>query len=136
MKKITVLFLLAALLCCGCSPSRVDTPQCRIVTQIHITREQGEDTVSRCYTDPESMSAILSYLRRLKPYTLPSQAQPEAGENCYRITLDYSDGTQHNYQQQGNRLFRDSSGKWKQIDEELGKSLTLLFEELPSEQIL
>lgn len=138
MKKLTMTVLIFCLLLCGgCAPQqKTDKPLCRVVTRIQIVREEGEASVSHCYTDDESMGAILTYLRKLRPYGLPSAVQPEAAESTYFITLDYSDGTQHSYRQMGNGFFQDSSGKWKQIDQELGKDLTLLFEELPAQQTL
>lgn len=138
LKKILLWALvLCLLLCSGCAPQRkADTPLCKVVTRIQITREQDGDSVSHCYTDSQSMKAILSYLRRLKPYSLSASALPEVDGECYRITLDYSDGTQHSYRQLGSGYFQDSSGKWKQIDQELGKDLTLLFDELPGGESL
>lgn len=132
MKKFAAFLLILALaLCTGCrSAGGPDAPLCRVVTQVRITRESGGESRSVTYTDQESMGAVLSYLRRLKPYYMADSRVPEVRECRYQITLDYSDGTQHVYQQLDSSFFQDSSGIWKQIDEKLGKDLTLLFDEL------
>lgn len=128
--------ILMVALCCGCArQDPVDKPLCRVVTHINITREQAGGTVSRSYTASESMSAILQYLRTLKPYGSPEANPDEAAGSHYQIVLEYSDGTSHSYRQIDSTLFQDSSGKWKLIDEQAGNQLQLLFEELPAQQI-
>ena len=130
-KMMTLILAMGLLLCCGCTPqTQVQTPLCRIVTHISITREQANTTISHSYTDSDSMAAILLYLRKLSPYEKPGVEPSETAESCYRIVLDYSDGTQHIYQQIDSSFFQDSSGKWKLIDEQFGSNLPLLFEEL------
>lgn len=125
--------ILTLVLCTGCrSAGKPEAPLCRVVTQVRITRESGGENRSVVYTDQESMGAVLSYLRRLRPYYMADPRVPEPRVCRYQITLDYSDGTQHVYHQLDSSFFQDSSGIWKQIDEKLGKDLTLLFEELPA----
>lgn len=132
----TLILALGFALCCGCMPqTQPDTPLCRIVTRISITREQAGSTVSRSYTDSDSMSAILLYLRKLNPYGNVEAEPSDAAESCYQIVLEYSDGTKQVYHQIDSSFFQDGSGKWKLIDEQSGNDLPLLFEQLPTEQI-
>ena len=105
----------------------------RVVQRIHITYENGGETMERSYETQENMQKILNYLRWVKPYGAPGEdPMAQTGEE-FRVELHYSDGSRKTYQQRCDRYLRMGEEPWKKIDPERGRELRRLLEALDRE---
>ena len=130
MKRIAV-FLILALLLGGCTPKK-QAEQYRVVTSVQVEYSRGEDTLYRVYTKPANVQSILTYLRILKPFG-PVNPQGTADSSC-RITLQYSQGPDCVYQQQGQSYLQKDGGDWENIDSVRAGLLYPLLLLLPSDE--
>lgn len=129
MKRIAV-FLIFAILCSGCTARK--PPDLRVVTGVQVQYEQPGRTLTRSYTKPASIQYILNYLRILRPFG-PVNPEPSQEVSC-RFTLQYSQGPDSVYLQQGNRYLRRDDGNWGIIDSARAALLFPLLLLLPSDQ--
>jgi hypothetical protein len=95
------------------------TPQIRVVTAIQV--EAGGETYS--VTDPETMEAMMHYLRRLDPYTTAEIAPETFRAEVTELTVSYSDGAETHYTQLYTEYLQTDGGPWKKIDPEDGARL-------------
>lgn len=131
MKKCMILVLLTLFvfsLSACCIHRKPDGPMVRVVTRITIS--QGNDT--RSYASDESLRAILSYLRHLKPHS-KAETAPTMG-SIYQISLIYSDGSRQEFRQRGH-FFQEDSGTWRTITEQDALNLSKLFNLLEPESV-
>lgn len=128
MKRIGILILLAALLV-GCK--KQSEPLHRVVTGVQVEYHRNGETVSRTYTKASSVQSMLTYLRILRPFG-PTVPEGEFDSKC-RITLQYSQGPDSVYLQQGNRYLRRDEGDWEYIDNARANLLYPLLLLLPSD---
>lgn len=129
MKRM-IFILLFALLLGGCSSAGKE-PVYRVVTGVQVQYQRQGDTISRTYTKPTSIQSILTYLRILQPYG-PVNPVGTQDSSC-RITLQYSQGPDSVYLQQGQRYLQRDGGDWENIDTSRASLLYPLLLLLPSD---
>lgn len=129
MKRIAFLLILALTLG-GCKQAE-EPPVYRVVTGVQVHWERQGDTIDRTYTRSSSIQSILTYLRILKPYG-PVNPEGTADSTC-RITLQYSQGPDSVYLQQGQRYLQKNGGEWETIDASRASLLYPLLLLLPSD---
>lgn len=96
----------------------------RMVTEIEITCSQGAPA-RRYFSDQESISMILQYLRSVEFVTEETEAAP--AESCYTITLIHSTGRITVYQQLGNRCLSKNNLPYQNLDPEQGSRLSDIY---------
>lgn len=134
--KVIALLLLPALLLSGCSrwsSGPADEPQCRVVTGVAVTYENGSMHAQRQYTEAEKMRAILNYLRLIDPYGTPDEDPNQVEGSLFRIILSYSDGCQKVYLQKADRFMMVDGGQWKRINPEQATLLSEIIGQMPSD---
>ena len=129
MKRI-VFFLILAVLLTGCVQNRAQS-QYRVVTGVQVHYERPGNIIDRVYTKPASMQSILTYLRILRPFG-PVAPEASADASC-RITLQYSEGPDSVYLQQGQQYLQKDGGDWERIDDNRASLLYPLLLLLPSD---
>lgn len=128
MKRIAVIFCICCLLG-GCK--KQESPY-RVVTAVEVRYQQGENILYRSYTRDENITAVLNYLRLLKPY---GPVTPEETEDVTcRIVLHNSQGEDTVYFQQGYDYLRKNNGHWEKIDNTRANLLYPLLLLTPSDQ--
>ncbi len=132
MKRIAILLIFAFLLG-GCRAARTE-PAYRVVTGVQVHYQRQGDTIDRIYTKSSSIQSILTYLRILKPFG-PVNPEGTADSTC-RITLQYSQGPDSVYLQQGQRYLQKNGGDWETIDTSRASLLYPLLLLLPSDSEL
>ena len=126
MKRLAFILILAILLS-GCARE----PVSRAVTGIQVEYEQPGSTISRTYTQTDSIEHVLTYLRLLRPF---GPVIPEGNYDFVcRITLKYSHGPDSTYLQQGANYLRRDDGEWKSIDDTHGQLIYPMLLLLPSD---
>lgn len=114
----------------GCG-QKADTPLYRVVTGVQVQYRRQDDTIYRTYTKPSSMQSILTYLRILKPFGPVNPV--EASDSTCRIVLQYSQGPDSVYLQQGQNYLQCNDGEWESIDAGRASLLYPLLLLLPSD---
>ena len=135
-KMLIAVFALAALLISGCSRGGFDQEapaQCRTVTGVHITFENGPLHTQRQYTASAKVRAILNYLRWLDPYGLPEEDPETVSGSSFRITLQYSDGCEKNYVQKADRFLLEDGKEWRRIDPTRAQTLSQILGQMASD---
>lgn len=127
---LLMLFILS-----GCGGKGEDTAPTayRVVQRIHVTYENGGETLERSYETREKMQMILNYLRWVSPYGTPGEDPMSQPGEEFRVELRYSDGTAKTYHQRCDRYLRTGDGPWKRIDPVRGGELRRLLEALERE---
>ena len=110
MKRIALIFCICCLLG-GCGKQEVPY---RVVTRAEVNYQQGENTLVRVYTDSENITALLNYLRLLRPYGPVNPGETE--DITCRITLRYSQGPDTVYTQLGYDYLQKNNEHWTKID--------------------
>lgn len=106
----------------GCSV-RKQKPLVAVVEKVEVTGDYQGETISQTYTQSVKISAMLNYLRWLRPqYKADCDPEMIPGDE-YIITVILSDGTQEVYHQKTNGYLRKDSGRWENIDPEKGAML-------------
>ena len=113
---------LAILVMFGCSMKKRE-PLVTVVERIEVVGNYQGEALQRVYTQSHKMSAVLNYLRWLRPQH-KADCDPEMipGDE-YIITLHLSDGTIETYYQKTNGYLRKDSGRWENIDPSKGETL-------------
>ncbi len=125
---MTLLFLLLTL--SGFSSAQERTYIPRLVTRVDITVCRNLELITQSYSKDEDISVILNYLRQLDPYSLAAIEPSSFRADSYRITLQFSDGTQKVYHQIYDQNLQTDGGRWKKIDPEQGSKLHELLESM------
>lgn len=129
MKRIGIFIVLVVMLA-GCAKKETP-PVHRVVTGVQVEYRQGDRTLHRSYSQPESIHSILNYLRILKPF---GPVIPEAGDGSgCRITLHFSHGPDSVYLQQGTSYLCRNGGDWESIDSTRATLLYPMLLLLPSD---
>lgn len=133
LKKICLggLFLLFLVGCCPVD--QADTVPYRIVTQVDVIYENGPLQLHRQFFQEESIRQVIDYLRFIDPYGTPREDPEQLSNRKYEITLTYSDGLQHHYQQRSDRYFRIGEGPWQCIDSQRALYLSGILGMMPDE---
>lgn len=126
MKHIAFI-LIFTLLLGGCTAQ--EAPVCRVVTGAQI---QYGDTLSRTYTEDESLQSVLNYLRLLHPHgpVIPTE---ESQLSC-TITLQYSHGPDSIIVLRDFHYFQQDGGYWKVVDSSHARLLYPMLLLLPSDE--
>ena len=135
MKKtvtVFILFCFTSIIMSGCL-AKHSPPLTKVVTQVDISCELEDTTISRHYTDTRKMEYVLLYLRLLKRRGKPDTEPDTLNKDTYEITVGYSDGTQKTYRQKAHQYFSEGSGAWQLIDPAQAAGLYKLMEHLPSD---
>lgn len=117
----------------GCHIGQRDDHVCRVVTEIRVEHRVGDASSSRHYSDPEKMELFLTYLRLLKPAASAKTDPEEIAADSYHITLRFSDGSEKNYHQRGDRYLSVDYQPWREVNPDLAGSLDRLFRSTPSD---
>lgn len=118
----------------GCSrKSGLETPLCRVVTQVEITGREKDVQFYRKYTDEEKTKWLLLYLNAVDPDIRPAAPPTEPLRSHYQITLTFSDGKHKTFQQAAHRFFRDENRPWQSISPDQASGLYALLRTLPSD---
>ena len=127
-----VLLLLAMFSGCGCQRKE---PLAVVVEKVEVVSHHGDETLERTYTKSAKMSAILNYLRWLRPQ-FGADCDPEQipGDE-YTITVTLSDGEQEVYEQKTNGYLRKDEGRWENIDPEKGVMLYEIISKMGSDEM-
>ena len=128
MKRMAIL-LIFALLLCGCT-SKTQAAH-RVVTGVQVEYTRNGETLYRNYTRPSSIHSILTYLRILRPFG-PVIPEGSHDSNC-TITLQYSQGPNSVFLQQGDNYLQRDNGTWKRINSSRATLLYPLLLLLPSD---
>ena len=107
---------------CGCG-ARAEAPLATVVEKVEVIGNHQGERFACIYTQSEKMTAILNYLRWLRPkYKADCDPETLPGD-AYTITLTLSDGTQEIYRQKTNGYLQKDSGRWENIDPSKGVML-------------
>lgn len=103
------------------------------VTQVDIYYRRPACTVTRHYTSPEKVEAVLIYLRLLQPIgpvPLTPQAQHAGG---YEIVVHLQNGGKRIHRQCSDCFASIDDIYWGAINPRVGRQLPLLMDRLPSD---
>ncbi len=112
-----VLCLVAVLSGCSCENN---TPLITVVEKVEVISHHGDETLTRTYTKSGKMTAVLNYLRWLRPAHRADCDPEQIPGDDYTITVTLSDGQQEIYQQKTNGYLRKNGERWENIDPEKG----------------
>ena len=127
------LFLLTG--CCRILLQKDPTPY-RVVNRIRIVYQSESMEVSRDFYHEDNIRHILDYLRYVDPYGVPKE-DPELFKNrIFYITLIYTDGSEHVYEQRDDRFLRIDNGKWMRIESQKALYLSGLLAMMTSDEPL
>ena len=119
-KWIAILLLTISLTGCGC---HAEKPLVTVVEKVEVVGNYQGETLLRTYTNSQKMTAVLNYLRWLRPqYKADCDPELIPGDE-YTITVTLSDGQQEIYRQKTNGYLRKNDGRWENIDPEKGVKL-------------
>ncbi len=133
--SIFILFLLAiAALLSGCNTrSKSPQPAAKVVDSIQILFENGENRLTRQYTAPTKMRAILNYLRWIDPYGTPKENPDAIHDNTFRIVMYFTDGSEKTYVQKADRYMQVDGKAWQFIDAENARTLSQMVAKMESD---
>lgn len=136
MKRRQKIFCFAAVLCImvsGCGRNHTqNTAGSRVATKVEIRSIAPAETVSRFYTQPAKIEAVLIYLRLLRPRG-PVRLPEKGIDNYYEITVHLSDGSSHMHLQCADQYATSLQGWWGMIDPHYGQQLSRLIQYIPSD---
>ncbi len=116
----------------GCS-ARKQAPLVAVVDKIEVTGNHQDEAIHRTYTQSPKITAVLNYLRWLRPqYKADCDPEMIPGD-AYTITVTLSDGTQEVYNQKTNGYLRKDTGRWENIDPAKGAMLYEIVSQIESD---
>ncbi len=124
--------LLALTGCCRILHLKESSPY-RVVTQASILYENETLQTRRDFYREENIRHILDYLRYIDPYGIPKEDPMLVTGRNFCITVTYSDGSQHVYEQRADQYLRVDGGDWKRIDPHKAQYLSGLYGMMPSD---
>lgn len=115
------MFLLVIFLSgCGCQKTQT---LITVVEKVEVVGSYQGETLLRTYTKSQKVTAMLNYLRWLRPqYKADCDPEVIPGDE-YTITVTLSDGEQEVYRQKTNGYLQKDDGRWENIDPEKGVML-------------
>ena len=133
MRKIAACVLTAAILLTGCSGGGKRSVE--YVTRIEVTGEHLGKPIYRDYTSPEKMSAVLGYLRCLKPQSKTVFVPEWLADSTFDIAVYTSHGKTILHRQAGNYYAADAKN-WHMVDSEQAEKLFPILESTESDRVL
>ena len=137
MKKFTIiLFLMAGLILPGClSKSPAGNISGRIVSGIDIYCQKPTCTITRHYTNPEKVEAVLHCIRLWHPKGPVNPEKDALQGDLYEIVVYLENGTHRIYRQRAHTFAAKHLQSWGRIDGSLGLRLPFLMTLLPSDPL-
>ena len=133
--RISAMLFTLLLLFSGCGrQAATPEPQCRVVTSVRVSFENGPIQAERCYTSSAKMRAVLNYLRWIAPYGTPEEDPETASGSSFHIVLTYSDGCEKTYLQKSDRFMQTDGGAWQTIDPKKAENLSQLLGQMESDE--
>ncbi|MBE6983015.1 MAG: hypothetical protein E7435_01845 [Ruminococcaceae bacterium] len=129
-KLCAMLCLLAVLSGCGCQKSG---PLVTVVEKVEVVSHHGGEILNRTYTKSGKMTAVLNYLRWLRPAHRADCDPEQIPGDDYTITVTLSDGQQEIYRQKTNGYLQKNDGRWENIDPEKGIMLYEIISQMESD---
>ena len=137
MKRLTACLyvaVLSVLMLSGCnSNEQGERIPDRIVTGIDIYCQKPTCTVTRHYTQPEKIEAILTYVRLLRPIGPIVPIEEARQGDLYEIVVHLNNGDHRIHRQRADSFAITRRPFWGVIDRELGNKLPFLMALLPSD---
>lgn len=132
MRKRILLILLIFGVGVGVMGCRKASPP-GVIVRAEITYEHRDETLYRCYTQPDKLSNLLMVLR-LQEFRGYADEDPEkiAGDRC-RIELTRMDGSKTIILQKDNRYRSRDYRRWERIDSHQGQWLYPFLRDLPGD---
>lgn len=138
MKKY-ILWLLSftVFLLAGCERLLVAprAPKVQLVSHVEISINNGTERHQVLYKDPQKITKVLNYLRRMESWDLSDREPLPEELPRYRIDLHLSDGTRKTYEQIRYDSFKEDQMPWKKISREYALRLPLILAIVPSDTI-
>lgn len=134
--RLFAVLLAASLLfggCSHCGSEALPAPECRVVTGIRVTFDNGPIHAERHYTASSKMRAVLNYLRWIDPYGAPQEDPETVTGSSFHIVLSYSDGCEKMYLQKADRFMQTDGGIWKTIDPKKAQTLSQILGQMESD---
>ncbi len=134
--RFVAILMLISLLFTGCGRADLGAQgpaQCRIVTGIHVTFDDGPFHIERQYTVSSKVRAVLNYLRWLDPYGKPEENPDTVSGSSFQITLEYSDGCEKHYVQKADRFLLEDGKPWRRIDPKRAQTLSQILGKMASD---
>ncbi len=131
-KGFLCLCLTVLLSFCGCRVNAAAPPALHIATRIDVHYRFSDTAITRQFTQPAKMEAILNYLRLLEYAGIP-EGDPEQhiGDTC-RITVQLADGSRRIYHLHANRYLSRDFRPWEKV--ESSQDLPALLQSLPTDK--
>ena len=121
--------ILLAMICAGCSTKK--TQPMRVVTQVDVICDRGNEVLRRHYTKPRKMSMVLNYLRLQKNLGQP-EVDPDAVPGTrMQIDVTMSDGSHRFYYQQSGQFLAKKNENWHEINPELASEFDIWLQVIP-----
>lgn len=130
MRKIGILTILLCFLLSGCKKA-AEKPV-HYVTKIEISGTHLGEPLNRVYTDPEKMTAVLTYLRRLEVQNRTVFVPGWLVDSTCRITVHTSGSESTTYLQEGAYCSEDAR-TWRRISPDQAEALYSVVENMESD---
>lgn len=129
------LSFLTTILLSGCSQLHTTEEAARVAVQIDVTCTRDGESVTRQYTTPEKLEAMLLYLRLLKPKER-AQIDPEDYLGTVsKISVLLSSGEKRIYRIRADKFLSKDAAPWQVIDPAHAQQLYPLLLLMPSDPI-
>lgn len=133
-KTLLLVILLPILLSASCGLRLQKKPSIpHLVTRVQVICTGNGNTMTRHYTQPAKVTAILNYLRLLKTQGAADTDPEQLTGDRFEITLYYSDGQQRIYRQQSNRYLSKNARAWEKVDPQQAQLLYPMLLEMLSD---
>lgn len=132
LKYMIGFFLLCAFLT-GCSPTRPEPAQLKVVSSVEIEYRSQQEQFHRVYTQADKIDVILHYLHRLTPRGTPDSDPEQLLEERCKITVRLTEGESRIYRLQGKQYLSVDLKPWKTVSRERCSVLYHLVSHLPGD---
>ena len=129
-KWLLIFLFLFVIAGCGCQKTK---PLITVVEKVEVIGNYQGEALQRTYTKSDKITAVLNYLRWLRPqYKADCDPEIIPGDE-YTITVTLSDGEQEIYRQKTNGYLQKDGGRWEDIDPEKGIVLYEIISQMASD---
>ena len=141
---LTALFPTLLIILTACSPVDwlVDpfVPQAdssvpgRMITSMEIIPYPADDSLSRSYTDLDTLTSILQKLRNMDTDETPQEdPHTDAQQHCLTITVIYANGDEESYHLLENQYIQNPDGNWYIVNPDKSIELSQFIQNTPGE---